>query len=101
MNQWQPGEGDSKGTLGRKEGTGLLPNPWLPEERGTRREGDENPKVAGDHPISQTCPSTSQAAAHGMCAEVRGFAKVHTQPLHGVWAAQAPHGLEELCVMLE
>lgn len=40
LNQWQPREGDSKGTLGRKEGTGLLPKPWLPEDRGMRREGE-------------------------------------------------------------
>lgn len=32
LNQWQPRKGDSKGMLGRKEGTGLLPKPWLPEE---------------------------------------------------------------------
>lgn len=101
LNQRQPGEGDSKGTLGRKEGTGLLPKPWLPEERGMGREGDENPKVAGGHPISQMCPSTSQAAAHGMRAEVRGFAKAHTQPLHGAWAARAQGSLEELCMVLE
>lgn len=30
MNQWQPGEGDSKGTLERKEGTWLFPKPCLP-----------------------------------------------------------------------
>lgn len=101
LNQWQPGEGDSKGTLGRKEGTGLLPKPWLSEERGMRREGDESPKVGGGHSISQMCPSTSQAAAHGMCAEVRGFAKAHTQPLHGARAAQAPDGLEKLHMVLE
>lgn len=32
LNQRQPGEGESKGTLGRKERTGLLPKLWLLEE---------------------------------------------------------------------
>lgn len=46
-------------------------------------------------------PYMSQPAAHGMCTEVRGFAKAHTQPLCGAWAALAPDGLEELHMMLE
>lgn len=32
LNQRQPGEGDSKATLERKEGTRLLPKLWLLEE---------------------------------------------------------------------
>ena len=78
----------------------MLPKPWLQEEQGMGKEGDENPKVARCHPMSQMYPSTSQAEPHGMCTEVRGFAKAHTQALRGAWAAQAPAGLEELHVML-
>lgn len=36
-----------------------------------------------------------------MCAEVRGFAKAHIQPLHGARAAQAPDGREKLHMVLE
>lgn len=100
LNQRQPEEGDSNGTLGRKdrEGSRAAPKAKAARGTGTGREADKNPKVAGGYPIFYMCPSTSQVTASGVGADIRGFAESHTQP---VWAAQASDGVKELCMMLE
>lgn len=65
LNQWQPGEGDSKSTLGRKEGTGLLEEGWEKEEVGNpkRQECTLCPKCALTHPKQQHigCAQRSEA----------------------------------------
>jgi len=48
LDQRQPGEGDSKGTLGRKRGDGAAPKALT---AGAVRGG--NPKTAGGYPVSQ------------------------------------------------
>lgn len=99
LNQWQPEEGDN-GTLERKDSEEKRAAPKAQAARGTGvgRETVKNPKVAGGCPTLYMCPSKSLVTAHGMDAEVRGFAESHTQP---VWATQASDGLKELCMMLE
>lgn len=100
LNQWQPEEGDNNGTLERKDrqGNRAAPKAQAAGGTGVGRKAHENPKVARGYPIFYMCPSISQVTAHGMDGEVRGFSKLHSQPL---WEAQASDDLKELCMMLE
>lgn len=77
LNQWQPEEGDN-GTLGRKDSEEKRAAPKAQAARGTGVGRETVKNGAGGCPILYMCPSKSLVTAHGMNAEVRGFAESHT-----------------------